>query len=133
MKYLLDTHILIWLLFEPSKLSGMVRTIVTNRRDNQVYVSAVSFWEISIKIRSGKIGLDDLRPDDLPKICLESGFEIIPLTNLETSSYYQLTADYHKDPFDRLLIWQAIKANYIFISDDENVRKYGSEGLRVIS
>ena len=133
MKYLLDTHILIWVLFEPSKLSSRVRSILADRGGNQVYVSAVSFWEISIKFRTGKIGLDDLWPDDLPKICLESGYELIPLTDLETSSFHQLLADYHQDPFDRILIWQALKANYTFISDDENVKKYGSEGLKVIS
>lgn len=133
MKYLLDTHILIWVLFEPSKLSDEVRSILINRIDNQIYVSAVSFWEIAIKFRTGKIGLGPYQPNDLPQACLESGFEILPLTVSETSSFHQLLADYHKDPFDRMLIWQAIKANYLFISDDENVRKYRSEGLRIIS
>lgn len=133
MKYLLDTHILIWALFEPAKLSSRVRSILANRVANQVCVSAVSFWEISIKFRTGKIGLGELFPDDLPPICLESGFEIIALTDSETSSFHQLSADYHKDPFDRMLIWQALKAGYTFISDDDHVKKNRTEGLNVIN
>lgn len=54
MKYLLDTHTLIWSIFEPEELSGKVSGILSNRR-NQIFVSTVSLWEIAIKVRIGKL------------------------------------------------------------------------------
>ena len=61
------------------------------------------------------------------------GFEIESLTAKDSSSYHQLKATYHKDPFDRMLIWQAISNNYTFISVDSNVKKYASEGLKIFT
>jgi PIN domain nuclease of toxin-antitoxin system len=132
MIYLIDTHILIWALFNRSKLSANTIEILSNPI-NSIFVSSVDFWEISIKFRTGKIDLGKYGPDQLPNKCLEMGFEIIDLNINETSTFHQLTADYHKDPFDRMLIWQAIKNNYTLVSDDENVQKYVSEGLKVVS
>lgn len=131
MRYLLDTHILIWALFDPTKLSEKVQQILSNPI-NMICVSSVDFWEISIKFRTGKIGLGDYLPSDLPKICQQIGFELIDLSSNETGTFYQINADYHKDPFDRILIWQAITNDFTLISDDENVKKYVSEGLKVV-
>lgn len=59
-------------------------------------------------------------------------YELIPLLPEEASKHYQLSADWHKDPFDRMLIWQAINRNVTLISKDEKVAKYSSAGLKVI-
>ena len=61
------------------------------------------------------------------------GLKLIDLTVKETATLYKLSSEYHKDPFDRILIWQAIKNDFTFISDDKNIKKYISEGLKVIS
>jgi PIN domain nuclease of toxin-antitoxin system len=131
MKYLLDTHIIIWAFFETSKLSENIKAILHNK-DNDIYVSSVNFWEISIKITTGKISLGKIDPEALPAMCLEAGFNLTDLNSKETSTYHQLTAQYHKDPFDRMLIWQAISNRYTLISDDDNIKNYTSEGLKVV-
>src|SRR4051812_11367715 len=130
MTYLLDTHYMLWAITETKKLSSRVKEVVTNP-DNRIVVSAVSFWEVSLKSSIGKLEITGISPGDLPQACLAIGFEIENLTAAHSSTYHQLKATYHKDPFDRMLIWQAIRSDYTLISVDTNVKKYASEGLRV--
>jgi len=68
----------------------------------------------------------------LPIIFKEKGYKIIPILCDETATLWKLKLDYHKDPFDRILIWQAIKNNFIFISNDVNMNPYRMEGLRLL-
>ncbi len=132
MKYLLDTHVLIWLLTSQKSLSENVLEIVKNRK-NKIYVSAVSIWEISIKISLGKLDIENKLPTDVVFECEQMNIDLIDLTIRETATFNNLKNVHHKDPFDRILIWQAIKNDFTFISDDKNVKKYVSEGLKVIS
>ena len=131
MSYLLDTHSLIWSILSPSKLSPNVQAILRDA-EQEVMVSAVNFWEISLKYALGKLHLEGLSPEDFVSASTNIGFKIIELDAKTTSTFHQLTATYHKDPFDRMLIWQAIQSDYTLISRDELVRKYQSEGLKVI-
>lgn len=131
MSYLLDTHTLIWAVTEPAKLSVTARDVLTNG-ENDIVVSAISFWEISMKHSIQKLTLDGLSPDDFPEAAIKTGFRLLELDATTTSTYHRLTATYHKDPFDRMLIWQALQRNFRLISKDENVSKYASEGLQVI-
>ncbi len=64
---------------------------------------------------------------------LQTGFDIELLSSHDSSTYHQLTANYHKDPFDRMLIWQAISNDYTLISVDPNVKRYVSTGLKILS
>lgn len=131
MSYLLDTHTLIWAVTEPEKLSATARQILPDPQ-NDVLVSTVSFWEIALKHSIHKLTLDGFAPDDFLKATLDTGFRILDLTSSLTATYHKITATYHKDPFDRMLIWQALLGNYQLISRDEGVSKYTSEGLQVI-
>jgi PIN domain nuclease of toxin-antitoxin system len=131
MKYLLDTHIFIWAMVSPDKLSKQVQKLLLNT-DNTIFVSAISLWEISIKFSLGNLQLNNLMPSELIFLCEEMGFKLINLHAKETATFYNLKVQYHKDPFDRMLIWQALKNNFVMISDDKNVKKYVSEGLQVI-
>jgi PIN domain nuclease of toxin-antitoxin system len=131
MTYLLDTHVIIWMLFEPKKLSATVQQILTDSA-NIIIVSAVNFWEISIKYNSGKLGLGSLQPNDLPHLIVGSGYTIENLFADDTSSLFHLTAMHHKDPFDRMLIWIAMNNNYTLISNDENIKLYKKDGLQLI-
>ena len=131
MNYLLDTHTLIWAVTEPHKLSDKVRAIL-EEADNDVAVSAISFWEIALKHGIQKLTLEGLTPEDFPRAALETGFRLIDLDVLIAASYHQLSVTYHRDPFDRMLIWQALQHNFQLISKDANVMKYTSEGLTVI-
>lgn len=130
MKFLLDTHYLLWALTDTKKLSGKVKDIITNP-DTPVAVSAVSFWEISLKSSLGKLEITGFSPEDLPAACMQTGFDILSLSSEDSSTYHKLKVTYYKDPFDRMLIWQAIRNDYTLLSVDNLVKKYVSEGLKL--
>lgn len=130
MTYLLDTHYMIWSITDSKKLSNEVKEAITDP-DNLILVSTISFWEVSLKSALGKLEITGFTPEELPDACREIGFDIITLSPEESSSYHKLKATYHKDPFDRMLIWQAIQNGYTLISIDKNVKKYISEGLKI--
>ena len=117
MKYLLDTHVLLWALFEPTKISAHARKIIENP-ENDVRVSAISFWEISLKYQIGKLELGNCVPDDLPTQVQPMRFEVDPMDAGLLASSHRLPLDGHKDPFDRLLAWQAIQKNMVLITKD---------------
>ena len=130
MKYLLDTHYLLWSVMDSKRISKKLKNILTDP-GNDIMVSAVSFWEISLKASLGKLELQNIKVEELPVICETMGFIIVPLHAGVCSSYSRLKATYHKDPFDRMLIRIAIANDYTLITVDENVMKYKSEGLKV--
>jgi PIN domain nuclease of toxin-antitoxin system len=130
MTYLLDTHYLLWALTDTKKLPGKAKEVIVNP-ENRIIISTVSLWEISLKNSLGKLTLTGFSPADLPDACGQVGFEIKSLTAEESSTYHQLKANYHKDPFDRMLIWQAMRNDYIFVSADKEVKKYASDGLKI--
>lgn len=132
MNYLLDTHYMLWALTDTQKLSRKIKDEVTHP-ENRIIISTVSFWEVSLKASIGKLELVGFSPEDLPDACIQMGFDIAPLNPEESSSYHKLRATYHKDPFDRMLIWQSICNEYILISADSQVKKYTSEGLKILT
>ena len=131
MTYLLDTHYMLWAIADTKKLTKGIKDIITNH-DNRIVVSSISFWEVSLKSSIGKMEMTGFTPEDLPDACLLAGFDIECLTAEDSSTYHKLKATYHKDPFDRMLIWQAIQNEYTLISSDSNVKKYTSEGLKIL-
>jgi PIN domain nuclease of toxin-antitoxin system len=130
-KFLLDTHILLWLMFNVKQVPKPLLDILA-KKENLLYISAVSLWEISIKYKLGKLDIGNYTPLELMLLCKEYNIIVIDLKAEETSTLYKLEATYHKDPFDRILIWQAIQNNYTFITDDKNIKLYKSEGLKTI-
>lgn len=132
MNYLLDTHYILWSLFEPDKIKTPVRQILENDSDLKL-ISGVNLWEISLKYSLGKLELGRINPDQLFDKLLEAGFEIADLENRLLATYYQLPKkDDHKDPFDRLLIWQAISNNYTLITQDQSIEQYRADGLQLV-
>ena len=130
MKYLLDTHTFLWSLFKPEKLSKTTtQTIVT--QDNDIAVSVITFWEISLKYSIGKLELYGVKPDELPEFANKTGFEVVQINPDEAATFYTLPRLSHKDTFDRLLIWQAIQRQMILISKDKSFMEYKKHGLRV--
>ena len=130
MKFLLDTHTFIWCLFEPDRLSPRARQVILNM-DNEVAVSAVSFWEISLKYRLGKLRLSGVKPDELTDIAVNSGFSLINLTAQEAAASHTLPRAAHRDPFDRMLIWQALSKQWTLISKDCAFNSYLDYGLKL--
>lgn len=131
MKCLLDTHTLIWALTDPIKLSQNVRHIIEDD-NNQIVVSSISFWEVSLKYALRKLDLISLRPEDFLSATIDSNFLIEPLPAEICATYHQLDASHHRDPFDRMLVWLAIRRQYTLISVDSNIRKYADGLLKVV-
>ena len=132
MSYLLDTQYLLWAIVDSKKITNRIMDLISDP-DQKIFVSTISLWEISLKSALGKIKISGLKPEDIPGICTKIGFELIELSAADSSSYHLLNASHHKDPFDRMLVWQAIRNNYTLISADAQIRKYCSEGLSILN
>ena len=128
MNYLLDTHVLLWALFDDEKLSDRARAEISNT-NNRILVSIISYWEISLKYGIGKLELKGIAPEELLQVAHEIGFETLNISEKEVAAFYKLPKIKHKDPFDRLIIWQAINRQVTLISKDRSVRKYKEFGL----
>ena len=129
MKYLIDTHILIWLAISPEKTSKEIMFLLENKA-NEVYVSTVSFWEIAIKLSIKKLDLHGIGIDDLATLCYEQDIKIVQLPISAIKQYRILPMkDSHKDPFDRALIALSISDNYILLTHDGKMDQYKDDGL----
>lgn len=130
MNYLLDTHVFLWAIFDHGQLSKAASSIILDP-DNEILVSLVTFWEIALKFNIGKISLKGVVPEELPHYTEKSGFEILGITPEEVSSFYKLPNIKHRDPFDRLIIWQCIKNDIRIISKDNAIPEYAQYGLKI--
>ncbi len=131
MRLLLDTHTLIWAACDTKKIPSRVRMIIRDP-NNRPFVSAVSYWEVSIKLALGKLVLKSLSPDELRIASLEMGFELLSLDSEDAATFHQLPRKAHKDPFDRMLAWQAIRGKYHLVSCDAGLRAYEPDGLMLL-
>jgi PIN domain nuclease of toxin-antitoxin system len=128
MKLLLDTHILLWAAGEPEQLSNQAKALIEDP-ENQLYFSAASLWEISIK---NKLGRADFKVD-LPVLrrnLLDNGFEEIVITSAHTLAIGALP-DIHKDPFDRMLVAQTVVEGVTLMTADSVVAEYPVAVVRV--
>ena len=121
MRLLLDTHILLWAAVEPEKLSGAAQSLLENV-NNELIFSAVSLWEIAIKTARGR---EDFRVDAglLRRDLFDNGYAELATTGAHTAALTGLPA-LHKDPFDRMLIAQAMIEGMTLVTSDPAVAKY---------
>jgi len=126
MKLLLDTHILLWWLNDDDKLSKNARQLISHA-DNVIYVSHISLWEIQIKVMTGKLHAD-----------LKAIIAQLPINNflpLATHADHIIALSqlprHHQDPFDRMLIAQAISEPLHLLTHDKNVSLYGESIILV--
>jgi PIN domain nuclease of toxin-antitoxin system len=117
-RLLLDTHVLLWWLSDDSRLGEASRQAINNPR-NQVYVSAASTWEISIKKSTGKLSV----PEDMDSIVECEGFDKLSIT-LFHGDQAGLLPEHHKDPFDRMLVAQAQSEGLVIVTNDEKITQY---------
>jgi PIN domain nuclease of toxin-antitoxin system len=123
LRLLLDTHALIWWLGGDETLSMSARAAIGND-DNSVLVSAASAWEIATKYRLGKLPQAAGFVGDIEGKILAAGFESLPVT-LSHGQTAGALPGYHNDPFDRMLIAQAMIANCTLVSNDKAFDAYG--------
>jgi PIN domain nuclease of toxin-antitoxin system len=121
-KVLVDTQLLLWVAGQPERLSVAARRHVNDRK-NALIFSAASLWEIAIK---NGLGREDFRVDPrvLRRGLLDNGYMELPVTSEHAVNVDRLPA-LHKDPFDRLLIAQALVEGIALITADEQLRPYG--------
>ena len=131
MKLLLDTHAFLWSYSQTSKLPAPVRDAIADQ-SNEVFVSAVCFWEISIKVSIGKLNVVGDHPEQAVEVARSLGFSSIPLLPEEASNYDQLAEETHFDPFDRMLIWQAISRGLTLVSGDAEFERFKRHGLKLL-
>lgn len=121
MNLLWDTHTLIWFIEGDNNLGITARSYIENSQ-NTNFVSIATFWEIAIKVSINKLTLQ-IPLKNLKNLLWENGIEILPVTFEQTLLVSQLPF-YHRDPFDRLLIAQAIHEKIVLLTKDEKFALY---------
>ncbi|MGK7923799.1 MAG: type II toxin-antitoxin system VapC family toxin [Spirulina sp.] len=122
MNYLIDTHTFLWFINDDPKLSKNAETLIES--DVDIYVSIASLWEIAIKTNLKKLTLSESYDKFIPKQLALNDFELLSIELSHLNLITTLT-QYHRDPFDRLLIAQAIVENMVLISVDSIFDRYG--------
>lgn len=126
MNILLDTHFVIWALFDSGKLSPKVRTYLDNPT-NELFYSIVAPWEVSIK-HAIKPEAMPVEPDKLIELCRETGISRLPIFEehiLYLDQLHYTSEGRHADPFDRIMICQAAVENMVLLTHDKRLAHYG--------
>lgn len=123
-KYLLDTHAILWYFQGNENLPKKIRTIIESK---SCFYSIISFWEIAIKQKLGKLD-SSFSIQEIESMCTKANIQIAPITSksIETTKFLPLI---HRDPFDRLLIAQAKNLNLILITKDMFIPQYDVKTL----
>lgn len=119
MKLLLDTHTLLWWITDDPRLQATVIAAIESP-DSEVWVSIVSLWEIAVKVRSGKMAVDI---KDVEREIATIGFKMLAITAQHLDDLIGLPM-HHRDPFDHLLIAQAIREGAKLVTTDREIRGY---------
>lgn len=118
MNYLLDTHIILWWLTNPKQIAPKASQIIADK-ENSIFFSSVSLWEMAIKKSLGRLTL----PRNIVEILQTEGFQVLPISHEEALGISDLP-QIHQDPFDRMLVMQAKLYNYVLITRDKNIMHY---------
>jgi PIN domain nuclease of toxin-antitoxin system len=119
-RLLLDTHALLWALSTPAKLPAPISRAIRDPT-NAVFISAASAWEIAIKVGLGKLSAD---VDEIVSASLEAGFDELAIT-LAHAVRVRALPSHHRDPFDRMLIAQAVEEGLTVVTRDAAITRYG--------
>ena len=118
MRLLLDSHVVVWWAVYPGRLTPAVRDAIRDPA-NGVHLSAASIWELGLKIALGKLRL----PADYADRLLSDGFEPLSVTASHANRAMTLPA-IHGDPFDRMLVAQALEEGLVLVTADRNIARY---------
>jgi PIN domain nuclease of toxin-antitoxin system len=126
-RFLLDTHALLWWLIKSPSLTVSAQNLLKNK-SHTVLVSAASMWEIATKVRLGKLDVEVEVVENFAAYLARERFEAVSVT-IEHGIRAGLLAGPHKDPFDRMLIAQALEENVPIVSNDRALDGYGVRRL----
>ena len=127
MRYLLDTNVFLWSLAAKNKLNSKALAVLSSSA-SQIYFSAASSWEISIKHALGKIQLPAPPSEFIPQVIREMGFVHLDVTSVHALAAGELPP-HHRDPFDRMLISQARAEDLLLLTADRTLKQYDVEVL----
>jgi len=122
LKILLDTCAFLWIITDDSRLSQRARELFVDP-ENEAYLSVASIWEIVIKYKLGKLSLPERPEKYIPSKREQHEIDSLPLDE-EATLYLAKLPDLHKDPFDRILICQAIVAGLVILTPDDLITQY---------
>ncbi len=125
-RFLLDTHAFLWLIQGDTQLSERARAVIGDDA-NQLYFSVASLWEIVIKLNIGKLKIGHTI-EDIYTLLAQLKIEILSIERSDLNRYLTLPL-HHRDPFDRILIAQAIDRELVFVSADESFGAYSVQRL----
>ena len=123
MRFLLDTHALLWWVFDDPRLSERSRSVVADR-SNQILVSSASAWEMATKYRLGRIPVAKTLVTDFGPLMQAAGIQELPIS-IAHARKAGLFPQPHRDPFDRILAAQSILEEASLISADELIDAFG--------
>jgi len=127
MKLLLDTHALLWFLAGESRIAPRVRRRISDARNTKL-LSVASVWEMAIKLSLRKLELDDPLDRLVERSTREAGIELLGISPAHATGVAHLPW-HHRDPFDRLLVSQALHEELVIVSADESFDAYGVQRL----
>jgi PIN domain nuclease of toxin-antitoxin system len=122
LRFLLDTHTLLWLAFDETLVSPAVLDLV-QIKGSDVFVSAATAWEIATKYRLGKLNFARALAENFIPRVTAAGYQLLPISSEHALRAGRLPGD-HKDPFDRLLAAQAIHEDLTLLSNDASLDKF---------
>ena len=128
MRLLLDTHAFLWWVFADPKLSRRARLAISDDEGNDVLISAASAWEITTKFRIGKLPQAGVVANDIAAAITAEGFGGLPISVRHVQRAGSL-AGQHRDPFDRVLMAQALVENLTIVSNERVFDAYGVKRL----
>lgn len=123
MRHLADSHALLWYTIDDPKLSRAAKSLMSDPA-NEILISPASYWEIAIKVSMRKLKLQQPYEDFIDACLNKYGFNALPIEPKHTSTLINLPL-HHKDPFDRLLIAQAVVEQLPIIGNDAAMDAYG--------
>ena len=127
MKYLLDTNVWLWSLWEPERIARKAREEIADM-SQAVFLSAVTSWEVAIKAAGGKLKLPEPPNSYVPRRMADQGIRPLPVSHPHALAVFGLPA-HHRDPFGRMLVAQAQIEDMILVTADRILEKYPIEIL----
>lgn len=122
--YLLDTHVLLWILGDGDKIPSETKKIL-NEHSGRIYLSQISYWEICLKISKGTLDLGIDWSGKITEMVMINNFQWLKLgiDHMNQLATIPFPKD-HRDPFDRMLISQALVENFTLVTGDKKIRQY---------
>ncbi len=127
MRYLLDTVVWLWSVWEPERIRSKALEEITDL-SNEVFLSAVTSWEVAIKAGAGKLKLPEPPGSYVPRRMADQGLRPLPVSHAHALAVFGLPG-HHRDPFDRLLVAQANVEDLVLVTADRIMEQYPVEIL----